>query len=318
MLENLILSVNIVLPMVLMMVLGYVLRRIGFIDEAFIRKGTQFSFAVAFPCSIFSNFVSLDLAKVFDVLLLVYMIAAMVLSVLVPLLLVPRFVKDRPTAASLVQAMFRANFLIQGIPLLTNAYGEGNIAAGAYLLPFLILGNNVLATVIFVSLIPEQRAGGHNPILTSLKKMAVNPLIIGSVVGIVFAAFRWQPPSAVNNAVTQLGRVGMPLAMVCMGAEIRLGNIRSALRYTVPSCLIRVIAVPLFTTLGAIALGYRGVPLGSAFLFTGTGTAAAGYVMSSAMGGNSDISAQCVGLSTILSAFTMTAGLFLLFQFNLI
>ncbi len=318
MLDNLMCSINIVLPLVLMMALGYLLRAVRLVGPDFARTGTRVAFTVAFPCSIFSSLAGFSLAEIFDGRLLLFMMAGITLSMLAPLAIVPRLVKDRPTAASMVQAMFRANFLIQGIPLLINTYGEGNIATGAFLLPFAILANNVLSTVIFVALIPGQRGNGKSPVLGALGKMALNPLIIGSVVGLLFSAFGWKLPAAISSTVTQVGRLGTPLAMICMGADFRLSGLRRDLKYTLPSVLVRLIVIPGLMTAAAVLLGFRGVALGSIYLFNATCTAAAGYVMSAAMGGNSDISAQCVGLSAVLSAFTMTAGLFVLLQFGLI
>jgi predicted permease len=155
--SNLLYSVNVVLPIVLMMALGYFLRRIGMITEGFIAVSTKLAFNVAFPCSICSSIVGQSLRETFNLKLVAFMMSAIVLSMLILLAIVPRFVKDRPLAAAMVQGMFRANFLVQGLPLLTIMYGSGNIATSAILVTFAVVMNNIMATVNFVVLIREQR-----------------------------------------------------------------------------------------------------------------------------------------------------------------
>jgi predicted permease len=316
--SNLLYSINVVLPIVLMMVLGYFLRRIGMITEEFITVSSKLAFNVAFPCSICASLMGQSLGETFDLPLILFLVTAITVCMLILLLIVPRFIKDRPLAASVVQGMFRANFLVQGLPLLTIMYGAENIAASAVLLAIVVALNNVLATVIFVVLIPDQRCGGRRPILNALLKILKNPLIIGSVVGILLMAFQWTLPSPVANAVTQIGRSAIPLALIALGAEFRLDSLRRDLRYTLPTVLVRLLVIPSITTVAAVLMGFRGQALGSLFLFTGAATAASGYIMCKTMGGNEEVAAQAVGLSTALSAFTLMLGIFILRSFSLI
>ena len=318
MLDNLRVCCNVVLPVMLMVALGYGLRRGGMINENFIQCGVRLVFSVFFPCSIFGSFGTLNLEEIFDLRLLVFMVSVVLLSALIPMVVVPRFVKNPSVAATMAQSIFRTNVLVQGIPLLTNIYGEENIAEGAFLLPFVVLVNNVMATVNFVVLVPEQKESGGKAVLSALKKVAQNPLIISSALGLLFSAFHWRLPSFAQNTVTQIGRIASPLALVCMGAELRFDTIRQGLRYTIPTVFARLVLVPLAATLAGIALGFRGIALGAVFLFTSTCCATAGYVMAGSMGGDSELSAQCICLSVVLSAFTVTAGLFLLLQRGLI
>jgi predicted permease len=318
MLSNLLYSVNVVLPIVLLMALGYFLRRIGMITEGFISVSTRLAFTVAFPCSVFSSLQGQSIRETFDPGLVFFMVSVIVLSMALLLVIVPLFVKDRPLAAAMVQGMFRANFLVQGLPLLTIMYGEGNFAECAVLLPFAIVANNVMATIDFVALIPEQRGDGKRPILNALVKMAKNPLIIGCVAGIVFAALQWELPSPVGSAVSQLGKMAMPMALLALGAEFRFRDLKEDLRYTLPTVLVRLVVLPAFITVSAVWLGFRGTALGGLFLFNGAASAASGYIMCKTMGGNDRIAAQSVCLSTMLSAFTIMMGIFILKTYNLI
>lgn len=316
--SNFLYSVNVVLPIVLMMALGYFLRRIGMITEGYIAVSTKLAFSVAFPCSICSSLMGQPLGSTFDLKLVTFMSLGIILSMLFLLAVVPRFVKDRALAAAMVQGMFRANFLVQGLPLLTIIYGAENIASSAVLLTFAIIINNIMATLNFIVLIPEQRGCGKRPVLNAALKIAENPLIIGSAAGFLLSAFGWTLPSAVGNAVGQLGKAATPLALIALGAEFRFESLKRDLKYTLPTVLARLIVIPLAITLLAVLAGFRGQALCSLFLFNGAACASAGYVMCKAMGGNEEIAAQAVCLSTALSAFTLMLGIFILKTFSLI
>ncbi len=318
MLNNLITSIEIVLPSVLLMLLGYALRRGGLIREEHINFGSWLVFTIAFPCSIFENFMGIELNEIFNPALLVFMLVGITLSMVIPILIVPRFVHDRGIAAEMVQSMFRANFLSQGVPLLTNAYGEGNIAPGAFLLPFIIIQNNVLATLIFVLLIPGDSGKGWRAVLLACKRILTNPLVIGCTAGILAALTGFTLPKPVDDVVIQLGRMGSPLVFLCLGANLDFGRLRNNLKYTLPTVLVRLVGVPFVLTASGALLGFRGIELGSIFLFNATCCATGGYVMARALGGVGEVTAESIGLSSVLSAFTMTLGLFLLLQMGLI
>ncbi|MDO4750157.1 MAG: AEC family transporter [Eubacteriales bacterium] len=310
-LSNLLFSINVVLPLVLITVLGFVLKQIGMVNDNFISVATRYTFCIAFPCNIYRNLIGQPLSEAFDIELIVFLVAAITLSLVLPLLIVPRFVKDRAIAASMIQSMFRPNFLIQGTSLLANMYGEGTYASCAIVLPFIISLNNILATVDFVVLVPENNKEG-NPILQSALKLLKNPLILSCAVGLLFCGMGWRFPYAVENAISNVGATANPLALLALGADFRPNNLKNNLRYSLPTVLVRLIVIPGIIVPIAVLFGFRGIELAGIYVFTGSGAAAAGYIMSKNMGGNEHIAAETVCLSTGLSAFSLTFGIFLL------
>ena len=310
---------NVIVPVILIAALGYILRQRGKITDGFLKSGSMLAFSVGFPCNIVSSFCDMNFDEILNTRLLGLILAVEVLSSVLPMIIVPRFVKDGRIAASMVQSMFRANVLVQGITLLTNVYGEGNIAAGTFLLPFMVLCNNFMATLTFVFLVKDDSGKkGGAAVLNALKKILQNPLFISSLLGVLLSAFHITLPTMLKSTLSQIGKIASPLALICMGAELHFDTIRKGLRYTIPTVLVRLVVIPLCSTLAAIAMGFRGVELGSVYLFTSCCSATAGYVLASSMGGDPDIASQSICLSVLMSAFTVTAGLFILLQNNLI
>lgn len=314
--DNLLLSIEIVFPTVAIMMFGWFLRHLGLLSKEFIKGGTWFSFNVAVPFAIYMSLQGEDLGAVLNLKLTVYMVLGLVAAFVLLTLLVPRFVKDRTKAVSMGHNMLRANFVVQGIPMLTKTYGAENIAMGAATLPFMVVANNVLGTLMYVILLPEKGSG--SAVKNAVKKLVKNPLIIGSLAGILVAATPITIPDVLLDPVNQIGRVGTPLLLLCLGAEIDFGSFRRNLRYTIPTTLVRLVVIPGVLTLVGALLGFRGIELGTIFLFNASCTVVAGYVMAAAMGGDTAIAAESLGLTAIFSSVTVTIGLTILLHFGLI
>jgi len=313
--ENLILSIEIVFPTIGIMMFGWFLNRLGCFSRDFVKGGTWFSFNIAVPMSIFMSLQGRDLNAFFNVKLVLYMVLGLVCSSMLLTWIVPRFVEDKPKAAAMAQGMFRANFSVQGLPMLTKTYGAENIAPGAVTFPFLVVANNVLGTLMYVLLIPEQGGGA---VKKALKKLIKNPLIIGSAAGVLAAVLKLPLAGVVLDTVNQIGRIGTPLILVCLGAEIDFGNLRRNLRYTLPTTFVRLVVVPGLLTLVGALLGFRGIELGTIYLFNASCTVVAGYVIAAAMGGDTAIAAESLGLTALFSSVTVTLGLTILLHFGLI
>jgi predicted permease len=317
-LQNLLYSINIVLPLVLIGALGYILRRRGKLGEPFTKASNWLAFTIGFPLSIFSNLYERSIREVFDGRLVLFIVLSIALSTLAALLIVPRFVKSRPVAATMVQAMTRNNCLLQGLSLLTIMYGPDHITNGVIMLPFAIAMNNVTATVTFVALIPSQRGTGRSVILSSLAALIKNPLVIACAAGLLFSALEIPVPAAAGDAIGSLGRTATPLALLALGANFRFSDIGNGLKYTAPVVLVRLVVMPGLVTLAAVLLGFTGNALGSIFLFSGSASAAVGSVMARNMGGDAMVADQSVFLTTLLSSFTLVLGIFILKSLALI
>lgn len=74
----------------------------------------------------------------------------------------------------------------------------------------------------------------------------------------------------------------------------------------------KLVLVPLVLTAGAVALGFRGIELGILMLMASSPSAAAGYVMVRAMGGNAALAANIIALTTLGSLLTTSLGVMLL------
>jgi hypothetical protein len=110
----------------------------------------------------------------------------------------------------------------------------------------------------------------------------------------------------------------LPLALLCTGGSLDVGSLKHEKHTTWFSSALKLIFAPLFITVGALLLGYRGIELAMVFLMSSAPTAAASYVMARAMGGNAPLAANIIALTTVCSLITCTLGIFVLSTLELI
>ena len=100
----------------------------------------------------------------------------------------------------------------------------------------------------------------------------------------------------------------LPLALLCTGASLNLNALRGGAMLTGWATVNRLFCIPVLLVLGAWALGFSTQALGILFLISSTPTAAASYVMTRAMGGDSALAANIIATTTLGSLVTTSLG----------
>ena len=116
MIENQHYSVNVVAPLFLCCVVGYFSRRWKLVDEGFLKGCTKLVFYIAIPANIFMSIMGNNIRDSFDIPLLIYVVSAILVLGALLVLLIPRLIRDRATAATVTVCIFRSNFAMLGIP----------------------------------------------------------------------------------------------------------------------------------------------------------------------------------------------------------
>ena len=288
--ENLVLSFQVVLPLFLNIALGYFLRCIGLIEEATQKSMNRLCFRVFLPIYLFSSVYSTNLTAVFDPGLIAFAVGGVVAVFLIMMLLIPRIEADNAKRGVMVQAVFRSNFVLFGLPVVTSLCGEDHIGPTSLLIGFVVPVFNVLAVVCL-----EYFRGGKPDVRKMLRGIASNPLIIASVLGIA-----------------------MNLPLVVLGAGFQFGSIRGSTRQLALCIPLKLVVVPLvMLTLGTL-LGYRGDTLVPILAIFGAPIAVSSYTMAEQMDGDGTLAASLVVLTTAFSILTMFLFIFALKQLGLV
>ena len=306
--SNFLFSVSAIAPIFLVLAVGWLVRRLGVVDENFVGTASRLVFNVGLPSLIFVNLVKLDLRQVVHPGQLFFAATATLIAFLALWLgsgpLIPR---DRDRGV-FVQGAFRGNLGIIGIALCARLYGQQGLAMGSMLLAVITLFYNVLS--IFA--LTASRGENGLPWKQILGSIVRNPLIISIVLGCLFALMQWRLPEILMTSGHYFAAMTLPLALVCVGASLSLETIRDSSWLAAISVSLKILILPLLMTGAALALGFEGPQLGTLFVMFAAPTATVSYIMARAMGGNARMAATIVATSTLFSPLTISLGLSLL------
>ena len=304
--ENLMISANAVLPMCLVMALGYGTRRLGWIRREEISAINKIAFRIFLPCLLYYNVYCSDLSGSFDPLLMAYAVGGVLLTFGLSIgytLLTEKLPERRGV---MIQGMFRSNYVIMGIPVATALLGAGQLGTVSILIAVVVPLFNMLAVVVL-----EVFRGQKPKPLHILGQIAKNPLVIGSVLGILTLAAGIRLPHILEQTIQNISAIASPLQLFLLGAFFQFSGLKTYRRELVTVSAAKLIVAPgLFLGLGAL-LGFRGVAFVSLIGVFASPTAVNSFTMAQQMGGDAELAGDIVVTTSAVSILTMFLWIFL-------
>lgn len=300
-------TISVTAPVFSMLFLGVALKRLGLIDAAFINTASALVFRGTLPTLLFLGIVQADLRTALQPALLLYFVLATLGCFLLAwgwaILRCPE--ADR---GIYTQGAFRGNNGIIGLALATSMYGDYGLSVGAVLGGVVILSYNSLSAIVLAIYSPQAKTD----VWSLTKNILSNPLIIGVLAAIPFAAWQIPLPAWLLTSGEYFAQMSLPLALICIGGTLTLESLRESSGMAISSSLMKVLWLPLLATLGAWLWGFRDADLAILFLYFASPTAAASFVMAKAVGGNHQLAAAIIVLTTLAAVVTTNLGLFVL------
>lgn len=302
--EDFIFSVNAVIPLFLMTALGWCLTRFKVWNSDFLKIANSLSFNILIPCNLFCNIYKANFTEVFDIKLLCFVLITVAIIVGAGFIIVPILTKNRARQGVVLQALFRGNFALLGLPLCEALAGEEGAQIASVFLAFLIPAFNVLATVI-LSVYSNDKVESPAKILIKILK---NPLIIGCMLGLLFSFTK--PYFTITNIIykplNDLKTIATPFALLVLGGDFKFKSFVNNLKPVIFTGLTRLILVPGIALIAAHFAGFRGLHTALIISTFGTPVAVASTAMTYKMNGDYDLACQVVVFTTVFSAFTIT------------
>lgn len=299
-------SANAVLPMCLVMALGYGTRRLGWIRREEISAINKIAFRIFLPCLLYYNVYCSDLSGSFDPLLMAYAVGGVLLTFGLSLgytLLTEKLPERRGV---MIQGMFRSNYVIMGIPVATALLGADQLGTVSILIAVVVPLFNMLSVVVL-----EVFRGQKPKPLHILGQIAKNPLVIGSVLGILTLAAGIRLPHILEQTIQNISAIASPLQLFLLGAFFQFSGLKTYRRELVTVSAAKLIVAPgLFLGLGAL-LGFRGVAFVSLIGVFASPTAVNSFTMAQQMGGNAELAGDIVVTTSAVSILTMFLWIFL-------
>lgn len=311
--ENLVLSFHVISPMLFLLAVGFLLNQLGFLNEEVNRVMNRVVALILLPVLVFTNIYNSKPENLFNGQIILFCIVGISAEFLIAYFLVKFFQKDRAKCGVMLQGMFRSNYVIFGITIAVSIYGSEGSSAAAVLTMIVIPMYNILAVVAL-----ELFKDGKIKITYLLKKVVTNPLIIASLLGILFSALKWQLPAFVFKPVSDLASCATPMAFVFLGATFAFNSMKEHAGALAATVAVRLVVFPALILGIAILLGVRGVWLVVLLAIFASPTAVSSFSLSQTLGGDYKLAGNIVVFTSICSILTMFLWIFAFKSFGLL
>ena len=296
--SNFLFSLNVTMPIFLVMVIGWFLRQKGMLDEHFVDVSNKFNFKVTLPFMVFRDLSSVDIRAEFDVRFVLFCAIATSICFWAIWGAARLFLKDKSLRGAFVQASFRSSAAVMGLAFINNIY-----------------------SVLVLTFEGEQETEGKRD-TTKLKAACVNiirnPIIISIVLGVIVALIGIDFPTIVDKTVNSVAQLATPLALIGLGAGFEGRKALAKIRPTLWACMVKLVIQPLIFLPAAVALGFRGEKIIAILIMLAAPATPSCYIMAKNMKNDGVLTASIIVMTTLLAAFTLTGWIFLLRSFGLI
>lgn len=285
------------LPLFVLILAGYGMRRFGFPGEGFWPGAERLNYYILFPALLFNSLIAAPL----DHPALPRLLAAVVLVLFVATagLLAVRRLKKWPASrfGVLLQGMLRFNTYL-GLAAVSGLYGKEGLLLATVILAVLVPAVNVLSVMAL-------SADNTKTVRSLLIPVARNPLILACAAGAAVNLAGIEPGWGTDRLLTMLANTSLPLGLLSVGAALKLNELRGQLGTLVGNSLGRLLLMPALTFMTARALELPATESAILLLFFALPTAPTAYVLARQLGGDSHLMAGLITFQTLLSAISL-------------
>ena len=310
MLHNMAVAVNAVLPSFLIIAVGMLIRRRGLVGETALNQFNSVAFRVFLAAQLFKNVYDSSVAESFDLRLTVFIVAAVLLAAALAALAAGRLEPVRERRGVMIQGIFRSNFVLLSLPLMQSLFGDAGSGMVSLMIALVVPLFNVLAVVVLETYAGKEKTDPKK----ILRGIVKNPLIDATMLSLLvkLSGLDLYRVSAIKSVLSSVAGAATPLCLFILGASFSLGGLKGAARSLWITVAGRLVAVPVVTIAAAALLGFRGPALGVIMVCFGAPTAVSSYNMAREIGGDADLAAGIVVVTTALSCLTLFCWIVLL------
>lgn len=315
--ENFIFSVNVTLPIFLVMVIGYILRQIGMLNDNFVTVANKFNFKVTLPFMLFRDISGVDIRAVFDLKYCLFCALASTACFWLTWGGTRLLLKDKSMRGAFVQASFRSSAAVMGLAFIQNIYGTS--AMGPLMIVSAVPLYNIFS-VIVLTFEGEHSAEENRTekIKEACVNIAKNPIILGILAGLVVGLLGIDFPVVIDKTVNSVAQMATPLALITIGAGFEGRKALAKVKPTIASALIKLVVQPLIFIPIAAWMGFSGEKMIAILIMLASPTTPSCYIMAKNMDNDGVLTASVIVTTTLLAAFTLTGWIFILKTVGLI
>lgn len=317
-------ATNAVTPIILLILLGYILKRRKFLTAEFTKIGNKLVFKVFLPCMLFINVYNIKSFASIQWGIVIYSVAALIVIFLLGMATAMAVTKVPERRGVILQCTFRSNFALIGLSLVSALGGDNAAAIAAIISAFSIPVFNILAVIALTMFVGSSTSWQQN-VKKILLNIAKNPLIIGIGLGLAALAIRetqvavWgelkfslkEQVKFLYTTLNNLKSIASPFALVILGSEFEFTAVRGLWKEIAAGTLWRLVLAPLLGIGTAVILAKAGILDAGADVYPalialfGSPAAVSSAIMAGSMGSDKQLATQLVVWTSLLSIVTV-------------
>ena len=309
--ENFIYSINVTMPIFLVMVIGYILKQIGMLNDNFVTVANKFNFKVTLPFMLFKDIAGVDIKAVFDIKYVLFCAIVSTICFWVVWGTAKLLVRDKTIRGAFVQSSFRGSAAVMGLAFIQNIYGSS--AMGPLMIVSAVPLYNIFS-VIGLTFEAKDSTGIDKKakIRQAGINICKNPIILSILAGLIVGLLGIQFPTLVNKTVSNVAQMATPLALITIGAGFEGRKALAKIAPTMAASMIKLVLQPLVFLPVAAWMGFSGEKMIAILIMLASPTTPSCYIMAKSMNNDEVLTASVIVTTTLMAAFTLTGWIFLL------
>jgi malate permease and related proteins len=320
--DTFVFALNAILPLVILVVLGSMLKRSGFIDDLFVNRLYAYVFRIGLPALLFYNVYAIGSLGEIDWLVVLFVIVMILFFFTIGLVSVLLTISDHQRRGVVLQAVFRANFALIGVPLATGLGGDEALRIMSLVTAFVIPLTNILS-VVALSIFSKDENNNRISMRALIRSIITNPLMLAVAFGLVVVFLRPFVPVVDGEMVFSISKslpfllttikwiaqTATPLALIALGGQFKLTVVRELYLEIIQGVMWKNVLVPAVSLFLAWILIDRLPGMRPSFpalvaIFSAP-VAVSSVVMTAEIGGDERLAGQIVVWSTFMSMFSV-------------
>lgn len=309
--ENFIYSINVTMPIFLVMVIGYILKQIGMLNDNFVTVANKFNFKVTLPFMLFKDIAGVDIKAVFDIKYVLFCAIVSTICFWVVWGTAKLLVRDKTIRGAFVQSSFRGSAAVMGLAFIQNIYGSSAMG------PLMIVSAVPLYNIFSVIVLTFEANDSTNidkkaKIRQAGMNICKNPIILSILAGLIVGLLGIQFPTLVNKTISNVEQMATPLALITIGAGFEGRKALAKIAPTMVASTIKLVLQPLVFLPVAAWMGFSGEKMIAILIMLASPTTPSCYIMAKSMNNDEVLTASVIVTTTLMAAFTLTGWIFLL------
>ena len=308
MLANLLFSINMSLPLFVLLGLGYLLRQKGMFSDDYVARSTNLVYYVMLPAKMFLETANTDLGAAFGGRYVAVGVAGAMIQFVVAWLLGNLLCRDKSKQSAFAHASFRGNFAYLGMALLQNIYNTNTVASAAVIMALIVPLYNIQGVI----LMSVKEGDGSFHLGKVIKSVLKNPVILSVLAALPFAFFKIELPYVASKSLGYLQTATSTMALLTVGASIKLDAIQHDLKLLLGVSGVKLIVMPILWMALAFSAGLTPEQTVSLTILGSMPAAVNVYIVTDKLGGDGQMASGAVVVTHLVSLFTMTGVVFML------